>query len=94
MKTLRTVPGFVFKLGVIQKPLSSNNEKLQSQLDEVKEKNKTLMARLERLEAIVAREISIFMAYWMSFAYKKAYLYISRSSTQLLSYSSPSYIYS
>ena len=44
--------GFVFKLGNLQQPEGGNNEQLQSQLDEVKEENKALLARLERLEAI------------------------------------------
>ncbi|WP_115015545.1 YadA-like family protein [Synechococcus sp. UW140] len=51
--------GFVFKLGSIQQASNKNNQQLQSQLDEVKEENaeikqqnKALMARLERLEAI------------------------------------------
>jgi hypothetical protein len=44
--------GFVFKLGNLQQPEGGNNEQLQSQLNEVKEENKALIARLERLEAI------------------------------------------
>ena len=58
--------GFVFKLGTIHKAATSNEEQLQSQLDEVKQENASikvkydamaqqnqeLMARLERLEAI------------------------------------------
>ncbi len=43
--------GFVFKLGKIDTPAASN-EQLQSQLDEVKDENEELRARLERLEAI------------------------------------------
>ena len=44
--------GFIFKLGKIHKPSSIDTEELQSQLDDVKQENKELLARLERLEAI------------------------------------------
>ena len=50
--------GFVLKLGKLDSP-AATNEQLQSQLNEVKQENaaikqanKALMARLERLEAI------------------------------------------
>ena len=43
--------GFVLKLGKLDSP-AATNEQLQSQLDEVKQENKDLRARLERLEAI------------------------------------------
>ncbi|RZO12412.1 MAG: hypothetical protein EVB08_08020, partial [Synechococcus sp. MED-G135] len=44
--------GFVFKLGTIQPAASGNTQQLQSQLDDVKQENADLKARLERLEAI------------------------------------------
>ena len=51
--------GFVFKLGTIHKRSNIDGEELQSQLDEVRQENasirqenKELLARLERLEAI------------------------------------------
>lgn len=55
LATVAARAGFVFKLGNIHKPAISNEEQLQSQLDEVKQENKELMARLERLEAIALR---------------------------------------
>ena len=59
--------GFVFKLGTIHKRSNLDEEELQSLLDEVKqendsirEENKDLIARLERLEAITLdREASV-----------------------------------
>ncbi len=58
LDTVAARAGFVFKLGTV-KPATTNEEQLQSQLDEVKEdnasirkENKDLIARLERLEAI------------------------------------------
>ena len=59
LDTVAARGGFVFKLGAIHKPSNLDGEKLQSQLDEVKrenasirQENKELLARLERLEAI------------------------------------------
>ena len=57
--TIAARGGFVFKLGTIHKTSNLDGAELQSQLDEVKqenasirEENKALIARLERLEAI------------------------------------------
>lgn len=58
LDTVAARAGFVFKLGTIQTPATSNEEQLQSQLDEVKQENKELLARLERLEAIALGENS------------------------------------
>ena len=59
LDTVAARAGFVFKLGTIHKPATSNEEQLQSQLDEVKQENASirkenqdLKARLDRLEAI------------------------------------------
>lgn len=58
LDTIAARAGFVFKLGTSQKPATSNEEQLQSQLDEMKQENKELLARLERLEAIALGEQS------------------------------------
>ena len=50
--TIAARGGFVFKLGTIHKPSNHVGEELQSQLVDVKQENKELLARLERLEAI------------------------------------------
>ena len=64
--TIAARGGFVFKLGTIHKSSNLDGEKLQSQLDEMRQENvsireankaildenKALIARLERLEAI------------------------------------------
>ena len=70
LDTVAARGGFVFKLGTIHKRSNIDGEELQSQLDELKrenssirEENKELIARLERLEAIaLGRESSITRA--------------------------------
>ena len=52
LDTLSARAGLVIKLGTIHKPSSITKEELQSQLDGVRQENKKLLARLERLEAI------------------------------------------
>lgn len=65
--TIAARGGFVFKLGAIHKPSKLDGEELQSQLDAVKqenasirEENKELLARLERLEEIaLGQDLSV-----------------------------------
>ena len=52
LDTVSARAGLVIKLGTIHKPSSITKEELQSQLDSVRQENKKLLARLERLEAI------------------------------------------
>ena len=52
LDTVSARAGLVIKLGTIHKPSSITKEELQSQLDGVRQENKKLLARLERLEAI------------------------------------------
>jgi hypothetical protein len=51
LSTAAARAGFVFKFGKLETPAASN-EQLQSQLNEVKDENEELRARLDRLEAI------------------------------------------
>ena len=52
LDTISARAGLVIKLGTIHKPSSITKDELQSQLDGVRQENKKLLARLERLEAI------------------------------------------